>query len=120
MASLSLCGQNKCTGHTVEGEHESDDDRRARGVTLDAIEAREGRELGVVRISLGLGSDWADVWRVIRFVERVVVGGEVSGVSVPAPTHADVQRSSSVLMPLSDTSDWNQDGQSGWAVGQAI
>src|SRR5882724_230076 len=50
MASLSLCGQNKCTGHTVEGEHESDDDRRARGVTLDAIEAREGRELGVVRI----------------------------------------------------------------------
>ncbi|KAF9235254.1 PLP-dependent transferase [Melanogaster broomeanus] len=28
-----------------------------------------GNELGVVRISLGLGSDWGDAWRVIKFAE---------------------------------------------------
>ena len=39
------------------------------GATLGEVEARVGRELGVIRVSLGLGSDWGDVWRVIRFLE---------------------------------------------------
>jgi len=39
------------------------------GATLRDVETRVGRELGVVRVSLGLGSDWGDVWRVIRFLE---------------------------------------------------
>ncbi|KAI9573290.1 PLP-dependent transferase [Boletus coccyginus] len=30
---------------------------------------RVGRELGVVRVSLGLGSDWGDVWHVIRLLD---------------------------------------------------
>lgn len=28
-------------------------------------------ELGVVRISLGLGSDWSDVWRVVQWARKV-------------------------------------------------
>ena len=39
------------------------------GTTLRDVEQQVGRELGVVRVSLGLGSDWGDVWRVIRFLE---------------------------------------------------
>lgn len=39
------------------------------GATLRDVETRVGRELGVVRVSLGLGSNWADVLRVIRFLE---------------------------------------------------
>jgi molybdenum cofactor sulfurtransferase len=39
------------------------------GATLRDVETHVGRELGVVRVSLGLGSDWGDVWRVIRFLE---------------------------------------------------
>ncbi|KAI0326066.1 PLP-dependent transferase [Cubamyces sp. BRFM 1775] len=35
--------------------------------TLRAFEQYMGRELGVVRISLGLASDFRDVWRVIQF-----------------------------------------------------
>ena len=35
--------------------------------TLRAFEQRMGRELGVVRISLGLASDFRDVWRVLQF-----------------------------------------------------
>lgn len=38
-----------------------------RGVTLAQLEAHEGRELGVVRISLGLASSWLDVRRVVGF-----------------------------------------------------
>lgn len=37
------------------------------GVTLNNFEAMVGHELGVVRISLGLASDFGDVWRVVRF-----------------------------------------------------
>ncbi|KAF8557922.1 PLP-dependent transferase [Imleria badia] len=39
------------------------------GATLREVESSVGRELGVVRASLGLGSDWGDVWRVLRFLE---------------------------------------------------
>jgi molybdenum cofactor sulfurtransferase len=39
------------------------------GATLRDVETQVGRELGVVRVSLGLGTDWGDVWRVIRFLE---------------------------------------------------
>ncbi|KAI9067469.1 PLP-dependent transferase [Trametes sanguinea] len=37
--------------------------------TLRAFEQEMGRELGVVRISLGLASDFRDVWRVIQFAK---------------------------------------------------
>ncbi|KAF8911556.1 pyridoxal phosphate-dependent transferase [Gymnopilus junonius] len=37
------------------------------GVTLSDFEERIGRELGVVRISLGLASNFQDVWNVIQF-----------------------------------------------------
>lgn len=39
------------------------------GATLRDVESRAGRELGVVRVSLGIGSDWGDVWRVLRFLD---------------------------------------------------
>jgi molybdenum cofactor sulfurtransferase len=41
------------------------------GVTLSDFEGRMGRELGVVRISLGLASNFHDVWRVIKFAECI-------------------------------------------------
>jgi len=53
-------------------------------VTLCGLEAREGRELGVVRVSLGLASNFEDVWRVLRFVDRFVRGGEGRG-AAPGP-----------------------------------
>ena len=37
------------------------------GVTLQEFERRVGREFGVVRVSLGLASNFRDVQRVIRF-----------------------------------------------------
>ncbi|CDO75966.1 hypothetical protein BN946_scf184888.g16 [Trametes cinnabarina] len=37
--------------------------------TLHAFEQEMGRELGVVRISLGLASDFRDVWRVVQFAK---------------------------------------------------
>ncbi|KAF9038706.1 PLP-dependent transferase, partial [Panaeolus papilionaceus] len=37
------------------------------GVTLADFEERVGHELGVVRISLGIASNFHDVWRVIQF-----------------------------------------------------
>ncbi|KZT05436.1 PLP-dependent transferase [Laetiporus sulphureus 93-53] len=40
-------------------------------VTLSAFEQHMGHELGVVRISLGLASDFRDVWRVVRFAEMM-------------------------------------------------
>lgn len=46
---------------------EDDMDRLVAGVTLKEFEQRVGRELGVVRISLGLVSSFEDVWRVIQF-----------------------------------------------------
>ena len=42
-----------------------------RGATLHEFETRVGHELGVVRISLGLASDFRDVWRVIRFASML-------------------------------------------------
>ncbi|KAH9935189.1 PLP-dependent transferase [Epithele typhae] len=39
--------------------------------TYAAFEAHMGRELGVVRLSLGLASDWRDVWRVLEFARAV-------------------------------------------------
>lgn len=37
------------------------------GVTLKDFERHMGRELGVIRISLGLASNFQDVWRVLEF-----------------------------------------------------
>jgi molybdenum cofactor sulfurtransferase len=42
------------------------------GVTLKAFEKIVGRELGVVRVSLGLASNYSDVWHVLRFVEDII------------------------------------------------
>ncbi|KAI0669560.1 PLP-dependent transferase [Trametes maxima] len=39
--------------------------------TLHKFEQRMGRELGVVRISLGLASDFRDVWHVIQFAKSL-------------------------------------------------
>ncbi|KAH9039867.1 methyltransferase type 11 [Lactarius pseudohatsudake] len=40
--------------------------------TLQALEEAAGRELGVVRISFGLASCWADVWRVRCWILRAL------------------------------------------------
>ncbi|PPQ65250.1 hypothetical protein CVT24_011405 [Panaeolus cyanescens] len=37
------------------------------GVSLEDFEAKLGHELGVVRLSLGLSSNFHDIWRVIQF-----------------------------------------------------
>ena len=39
--------------------------------TLRAFEAHMGRELGVVRVSLGLASDFRDVWNVVQFARAM-------------------------------------------------
>lgn len=49
----------------------------APGITLAQLEAHEGRELGVVRISLGLASNWADVRKVVLFAKRLADPKEV-------------------------------------------
>lgn len=41
------------------------------GVSLTEFEERVGHELGVVRISLGLASNFQDVWRVFQFATRI-------------------------------------------------
>jgi len=41
------------------------------GVTLKDFEHHMGRELGVVRISLGLASNFQDIWRVLEFVSLI-------------------------------------------------
>ncbi|KAJ8495911.1 hypothetical protein ONZ45_g12658 [Pleurotus djamor] len=41
------------------------------GVTLKDFEHHVGRELGVVRISLGLASNFQDVWRVLKFASAI-------------------------------------------------
>jgi molybdenum cofactor sulfurtransferase len=46
------------------------------GVTLKDLENTIGRELGVVRISLGLATTFSDVWKVIRFA--ATIGNEKS------------------------------------------
>ena len=46
--------------------------RLYEGVTLKDFERLVGRELGVVRISLGLVSNFSDVWQVLRFAEDII------------------------------------------------
>lgn len=46
------------------------------GVTLKDLECAIGRELGVVRISLGLATTFHDVWKIIRF--GATIGNERS------------------------------------------
>jgi len=41
------------------------------GVTLKDISEMLGREIGVVRISLGLASNFQDVWRVVQFASMM-------------------------------------------------
>jgi molybdenum cofactor sulfurtransferase len=41
------------------------------GVTLKEFERVIGREMGVIRISLGLASNFQDVWNVIRFAASI-------------------------------------------------
>lgn len=50
----------------------SDMKKLYEGVTLKDFERLVGRELGVVRISLGLVSNFSDVWQVLKFVEDVI------------------------------------------------
>ena len=38
------------------------------GVTLRDVTEMLGREVGVVRISLGLASNFQDVWKILQFV----------------------------------------------------
>lgn len=62
--------------------------------TLRALEEAAGRELGVVRISFGLASCWADVWRVRCWMvqalnEEWVVSPSALGLSVNS-TNGDV------------------------------
>jgi molybdenum cofactor sulfurtransferase len=37
-------------------------------ISMDALEKLVGHRLGVVRVSLGLASNFEDVWRVVEFV----------------------------------------------------
>ncbi|KAF9075472.1 pyridoxal phosphate-dependent transferase [Rhodocollybia butyracea] len=45
------------------------------GMTLrefeEEVERQRRTELGVVRISLGLGSDWSDLWRVLQWANKI-------------------------------------------------
>ena len=52
----------------VQGEM----DKFSSGVTHEEFEKLAGRELGVVRLSLGLASNFSDVYRVLRFIREVV------------------------------------------------
>ena len=42
------------------------------GITYEDFESIVGRELGVVRLSLGLVSDFSDVHRLLRFAREVI------------------------------------------------
>jgi molybdenum cofactor sulfurtransferase len=46
------------------------------GATLKDFEMSIGHELGVVRISLGLGSSFEDAWKLVRFA--ATLGNEAS------------------------------------------
>lgn len=48
------------------------------GVTMKAFEDQVGHELGVVRISLGLASNFQDVWRVLRFAGALARENDLS------------------------------------------
>ncbi|KAF9550618.1 PLP-dependent transferase [Agrocybe pediades] len=41
------------------------------GISLSEFEEKVGRELGVVRVSLGLATNFHDVWRVIQFATSI-------------------------------------------------
>ena len=67
--------------------------------TLHALEEAAGKELGVVRISFGLASCWADVWRVRCWVLKALKDGWVihsSSVGPPAFGISDGASSGSV------------------------
>lgn len=46
------------------------------GVTLKDFETHVGHELGVVRISLGLASSFADIWKVLKFATAIATRSE--------------------------------------------
>ena len=48
-----------------------DMDKLYNGVTMKAFEQHVGHELGVVRISLGLATNFQDIFRVLKFVGTV-------------------------------------------------
>ncbi|KAF8829538.1 hypothetical protein HHX47_DHR3000896 [Lentinula edodes] len=61
-----------------EFEEEVERERKRRGMLHSAnvsqrvSEEQRGRtELGLVRISLGLGSDWSDIWRILQWAKRI-------------------------------------------------
>ncbi|KAE9402813.1 PLP-dependent transferase [Gymnopus androsaceus JB14] len=57
-----------------EFEQEVERERQRRGIYQNqrVEQGLGGRtELGVVRISLGLGTDWSDLWRVLQWVKKV-------------------------------------------------
>jgi len=49
------------------------------GTKLKDLEGKIGRELGVVRVSLGLGSCWEDVEAFLEFVRDEVAGLPLGG-----------------------------------------
>jgi molybdenum cofactor sulfurtransferase len=51
----------------IQGQME----RLYSGVTLKDFERVVGRELGVVRISLGLASNFQDVWNIVMFASSL-------------------------------------------------
>ncbi|KIK60886.1 hypothetical protein GYMLUDRAFT_167113 [Collybiopsis luxurians FD-317 M1] len=52
------------------GIQDSMKDVEEGGMMREGMTLRQ-TELGVVRISLGLGTDWSDVWRVVKWARRV-------------------------------------------------
>lgn len=54
-----------------------DMDKLYNGVTMKAFEQHVGHELGVVRISLGLATNFQDIFRVLRFVRALSRGSEL-------------------------------------------
>jgi molybdenum cofactor sulfurtransferase len=51
---------------------QAETDKFYSGITYEEFENIVGKELGVVRLSLGLASDFYDVHRVLRFVREVI------------------------------------------------
>jgi molybdenum cofactor sulfurtransferase len=46
------------------------------GDTLKGFERNMGYEIGVVRMSLGLGSNFVDVWNVLNFMRKLSMKSE--------------------------------------------
>ena len=55
-----------------------DMDQLYPGVTMKKFEEHVGHELGVVRLSLGLASNFQDVWRVVRFAGTIARPADMS------------------------------------------